>query len=120
MIPGMYHCSRGDFDRFDFLTPVMNWVERDTAPEAVVAWTATDDTDDTVTRSRPLYPYPAVARYDGSGDVDDAANFTSAAPARRFESAYDWAGEFESGYQRVCGWNGDPFRDGDFVCEPAE
>ncbi|HEY5569174.1 MAG TPA: tannase/feruloyl esterase family alpha/beta hydrolase [Gammaproteobacteria bacterium] len=117
MIPGMYHCSRGDFDRFDFLTPVMNWVERDAAPEGVVAWTAQGDV---VTRSRPLYPYPAVARYVGSGDVDDAANFTPAVPARQFESAYEWAGEFESGYQRVCGWNGDPFRGGDFVCEPAE
>jgi feruloyl esterase len=117
MIPGMYHCSRGDFDRFDFVTPMMNWVERDAAPEGVVAWTAQGDG---VTRSRPLYPYPAVARYDGSGDVDDAANFTSAAPARQFESAYEWAGEFESGFERVCGWNGDPFRDGDFVCEPAE
>ncbi len=28
-----------------------------------------------VKRSRPLCPYPQVARYAGSGSVDDAANF---------------------------------------------
>jgi feruloyl esterase len=116
MIPGLYHCDGGDFEKFDFLTPVMNWVERNAAPEAVLSWTAAGDF---VTRSRPLYPYPAVARYDGSGDVNDAANFTSAAPMREFKDTYEWAGEFESGYQRVCGWNGDPFRGGEFVCEPA-
>jgi feruloyl esterase len=27
-------------------------------------------------RSRPVCPYPAEAVYDGSGDVNDAANFS--------------------------------------------
>lgn len=116
MIPGMYHCSGGDFDRFDFLTPLMNWVERDTAPEEVVAWTADGET---ITRTRPLYAYPTVARYDGSGDVNDAANFAPSAPAGDFDPAYDWTGDFESGYQRVCGWRGNPFDGGEFVCETA-
>lgn len=116
MIPGLYHCFGGELERFDFLTPVLNWVERDAAPEGIVAWTAQGDA---VARSRPLYPYPAVARYAGSGDVNDAANFMSGAPARSFEAAYEWAGEFESGTQRVCAWNGDPFRGGELVCEPA-
>jgi feruloyl esterase len=117
MIPGFYHCFGGDFDRFDFLTPVMNWVERGTAPEEVIAWTVADGS---VARTRPVYPYPSVARYAGSGNVNDAANFSRAAPAENFPAAYDWAGEFESGYQRVCGWRGDAFRGGEFVCEPAE
>jgi feruloyl esterase len=117
MIPGFYHCFGGDFDRFDFVTHLMNWVEREAAPEEVIAWT---EKDGAVARSRPLYPYPAVARYDGSGDIDDAANFARMSPAENFTAAYDWAGEFESGYQRVCGWRGDPFRGGEFVCEPAD
>ncbi|MBN1239274.1 MAG: tannase/feruloyl esterase family alpha/beta hydrolase, partial [Gammaproteobacteria bacterium] len=117
MIPGFYHCFGGDFDRFDFLTPVMDWVERDAAPEGVTAWT---ERDGAVTRSRPVYPYPAVARYDGTGNVDDAASFSRGEPAEPIEPAYEWAGEFESGYQRVCGWRGDPFRTGEFVCEAAE
>jgi hypothetical protein len=117
MIPGLYHCFGGDFDRFDFLTPVMNWVERDAAPDDVVAWT---EQGGAVTRSRPLYPYPTVARYDGNGNMNDAANFAPAAPAQTFEAAYEWAGAFESGYQRVCGWRGDAFMGGEFVCQPPE
>jgi Tannase and feruloyl esterase len=117
MIPGFYHCFGGDFDRFDFLTPVMNWVERDAAPDDVVAWT---EQGGTVTRSRPQYPYPAVARYDGDGNPNDAGSFSRAEPTGTFDDAYEWAGEFESGYQRVCGWRGEPFRGGAFVCEPAQ
>jgi hypothetical protein len=28
-----------------------------------------------VYRTRPAYPYPSVAKYSGSGDVNDAANW---------------------------------------------
>jgi feruloyl esterase len=31
--------------------------------------------DDKVTMTRPLCPYPAVAKYKGTGDTNDAANF---------------------------------------------
>jgi len=31
------------------------------------------------TRTRPLCPYPQVARYQGKGNVDDAANFACVA-----------------------------------------
>ena len=34
----------------------------------------------TVVRTRPLCPYPQVARYAGSGSPDDAANFACKAP----------------------------------------
>ena len=33
--------------------------------------------------TRPLCPYPQVAQYRGSGDVNDAANFACAAPSSR-------------------------------------
>ena len=33
-----------------------------------------------VVRTRPLCPYPQVARYSGSGSIDDAANFSCAIP----------------------------------------
>lgn len=117
MIPGLYHCAGGELDRFDFLTAVMDWVESDATPERITAWT---EREGEVTRTRPVYPYPDVARYEGEGNVDDAASFTSAAPAASRDAGYEWAGAFESGYQRVCRWSGDPFRDGEFVCEPAE
>jgi feruloyl esterase len=31
-------------------------------------------------RTRPLCPYPQIAIYSGSGDIDDAANFTCEEP----------------------------------------
>jgi feruloyl esterase len=44
---------------------------------------ATHSTAGKVDRSRPLCPYPQVARYKGTGSIDEAANFTCvAAPAR--------------------------------------
>jgi hypothetical protein len=38
-VPGMLHCRGGDaaLDEFDLLTAVMNWVEKDVAPDSVVA-----------------------------------------------------------------------------------
>ena len=36
-----------------------------------------------VVRTRPLCPYPQVARYTGTGSIDDAANFRCTLPAGR-------------------------------------
>jgi hypothetical protein len=36
--------------------------------------------EDGVVRTRPLCPYPQVARYRGTGSTDEAANFTCKAP----------------------------------------
>jgi feruloyl esterase len=35
-----------------------------------------------VARTRPLCAYPRVAKWNGSGSPDDAANFTCAEPPR--------------------------------------
>jgi len=35
-----------------------------------------------VDRTRPLCPFPQVARYSGTGSSDDAANFACKAPER--------------------------------------
>ena len=59
------------------LTALENWVEKGTAPAAVIA---THTTDGVVDRTRPLCPYPQVARYIGTGSIDDAANFRCEAP----------------------------------------
>ena len=42
---------------------------------------AADDPSKPLTR--PLCPYPQVAKYRGSGDVNDAANFACVAPSSR-------------------------------------
>jgi feruloyl esterase len=73
MMPGVFHCGGGVGPAcFDPLARVIPWVEQGKAPEAIVA---TQVEKGQVVRSRPLCPYPQVARYQGSGSVDDAANF---------------------------------------------
>jgi hypothetical protein len=78
MMPGVFHCAGGyGPDRFDGMTPLIAWVENGTPPDAIQA---SQVEEGKVIRSRPLCPYPQVARYRGSGDVNDAANFTCAPP----------------------------------------
>ena len=87
LVPGMNHCSAGPAtDQFDMVTALVNWVEKGQAPASVTAsargtgnagganadvpasWSAT--------RTRPLCPYPQVARYNGTGDIESAASFS--------------------------------------------
>jgi Tannase and feruloyl esterase len=88
MVPGMYHCRGGNApNTFDFLPHLMRWVEGGAAPDGIVA---TQSENGAVVRTRPLYAYPNVARYDGSGDVNAAVNWRSAPPRRRFNDHHDW------------------------------
>jgi feruloyl esterase len=78
MVPGMAHCAGGlGPDQYDAVTAVVDWVEKGTAPNALVASKVTGGQ---VTRSRPLCPYPQVARYLGQGSTDDAASFECRRP----------------------------------------
>jgi feruloyl esterase len=74
MVPGMGHCGGGDGpSTFDMLSALEQWVEKGSAPDRI---NASHMTSGTVDRTRPLCPYPQVAAYKGSGDTNDAANFT--------------------------------------------
>jgi hypothetical protein len=53
----------------DWLTPIMDWVEKGIAPDSIIG------TNSTTGRTRPLCPYPSVARYTGEGTIEDAENF---------------------------------------------
>ena len=86
-VPGMGHCSGGPAtDQFDAVTALVAWVEKGVAPEALVATArgtgnaggvnADLPTDWAANRSRPLCPYPQVARYSGAGSLDVAASFS--------------------------------------------
>ena len=78
MVPGMAHCADGHgTDRFDAVTAVIDWVEKGKAPDVLLASRVVDGK---VVRTRPLCPYPQVARYTGSGSIDDAANFRCVDP----------------------------------------
>jgi hypothetical protein len=78
MIPGMAHCRGGiGPDSHDPMTAIIEWVERDEAPDSMLA---SKIVDGEVTRTRPLCPYPQVARYRGRGSIDDAASFRCELP----------------------------------------
>ncbi|WP_262844403.1 tannase/feruloyl esterase family alpha/beta hydrolase [Sphaerisporangium corydalis] len=99
LFPGVAHCGGGEGPNvFDVLTPVMAWVESGAEPGRIVASTSANQTP---ARTRPVFPYPAVARYDGSGSTDDAANFVSSTPAHQPKDDYHWLGErlFSHDYQ---------------------
>ena len=78
MVPGMAHCGGGiGPDRNDAVTAIIDWVEKGKAPDSIVASRVVNNQ---VVRTRPLCPYPRVARYSGKGSIDDAANFQCVAP----------------------------------------
>ena len=73
LVPGMHHCSGGPGpNQFDALTALEGWLEKGAAPSRLIA---THSTNGVVDRTRPLCPEPQVARYVGTGSVDDASNF---------------------------------------------
>jgi feruloyl esterase len=77
MAPGMGHCGGGDGpNQFDALAALEAWVEQGRAPDTIEAAHAANGRVD---RTRPLCPYPSVARYTGRGSPDAAASFTCAA-----------------------------------------
>jgi feruloyl esterase len=73
LIPGMFHCSGGtNVDYFDLMTPLIGWVEAGQRPGAI---NASRIENGKVSRTRPLCPYPEVARYQSVGTPDRAESF---------------------------------------------
>ncbi len=71
LVPGMTHCGGGQStDQFDMLTAIQQWVEKGQAPDRVVASGKAFPG-----KTRPLCPYPKVARFDG-GNPDDQKSFS--------------------------------------------
>jgi feruloyl esterase len=88
LIPGMYHCSGGEGSfEFDVLTPLMDWVEHQQAPAQVIVG------------ARPVFPYPAVARYIGHGDRQAPSSYLPLIPPD--VPALPWLGDsfFTPGYE---------------------
>ena len=72
MVPGMGHCSGGDGPYvLDPISTIDRWVETGRAPERIIA----SNPPGAPPRTRPLCPYPQVARYRGQGSTDEAQNF---------------------------------------------
>jgi feruloyl esterase len=78
MVPGMGHCSGGEGpNRFDMVTALEAWVEQRKAPDSIIA---SRPIDGGLQRTRPLCPYPQVAKYKGRDSTDHAANFVCEKP----------------------------------------
>jgi feruloyl esterase len=97
LVPGVGHCGGGEgFPNIDLVSQITAWAEQGTAPDAVQ--TVQTDSAGAVTATRPVYPYPAVAKYSGSGDWHDAANYAKG-DALYNAGVTPWAGEsFYSAY----------------------
>lgn len=78
LIPGVHHGGGGpgltDFDAFSALEL---WVEKGQAPDKLIAGRVTNGV---VERSRPVYPYPILARYSGTGDPKVTESFVPVEP----------------------------------------
>ncbi len=77
MVPGMNHCQGGPgTDSFDKVGALEGWIKSGSAPARIDAAHLTNGAID---RTRPLCPLGQVARWNGSGSTDDAANFACVA-----------------------------------------
>ena len=74
MAPGMGHCRGGPGPNdWDKLTPIVEWVENDIAPDFI---TAEHSTNGLVDNQRPVCAYPQEARYIGPmAGANDSVNW---------------------------------------------
>lgn len=77
-VPGMFHCAGGvGVTSVDPMTSLINWVEGGVAPDSLAGSRVEKGV---VTLTRPLCPYPKIARHKGQGPVNEAANFSCVSP----------------------------------------
>ncbi len=75
MVPGMGHCRGGvGPNTFDTIGTLEAWREKGTMPAEITAFNPESGL------SRPLCAYPQSAKYDGTGNMKDAANWKCVAP----------------------------------------
>ena len=98
MVPGMGHCFDGagpnrfgnnrrpagpdtalDPER-DVFAALERWVEQGVAPEQLIG-SGTVLGDETTPMTHPICTYPNVARYKGTGDINDATRYACVTPA---------------------------------------
>jgi feruloyl esterase len=78
MAPGMQHCGGGPGpNQVNWMAVLERWREANVEPDRIEASRATNNRVD---MTRPLCPYPQVARYTGIGSTNDAGNFVCKAP----------------------------------------
>ena len=72
MLPGVGHCGGGDAPSVtDMLSAIDQWVQTGKAPDRIIA----SNPPNQKPMSRPICSYPQIAKYRGSGNTDESANF---------------------------------------------
>lgn len=118
LFPGVYHCGGGQGPGIrDFLAPLTAWVEQGIAPSVLTAVhtpqsprnlgpgsTPESGQPPAPDMTRPVYPYPYTAKYKGTGDFHDAANFVQGPPMKVPDSIYRWFGSdlYKADYLKEC------------------
>jgi feruloyl esterase len=73
MYPSIFHCGNGYAGASvpDMIYPMVQWVEQGTSPDQLsITYTVNGNSF-----SRPVYPYPEIPRYNGTGETTDGAHF---------------------------------------------
>jgi len=99
MVPGMMHCGAGPGpnlfgNMMDFVAAndvdhniyaaLERWVEQGVAPDRIIAKKYQDDDPAKgVEMTRPLCPYPQVAKWSGKGATSEAQNWSCQAPSAK-------------------------------------
>ena len=66
-------CGGGDGPaQVDWIALIRDWVEKNYAPERIIASKAIDGKE---VMTRPVFPYPGEAVYDGKGDTNNESSF---------------------------------------------
>ena len=79
LVPGVDHGFIGAGPSpTGLMDALISWVEDGEAPERVMA--ELPDGNGRIIRTRPLFPYPKIAVYKGTGSTDEAVNFISRTP----------------------------------------
>ncbi|MFG0634649.1 tannase/feruloyl esterase family alpha/beta hydrolase [Pseudomonas sp. xss_2] len=117
LLPGVAHCGNGQGpSNLDLLTAMMAWVEDGSAPDAIMTRSTSQASSfgapsfggkapegaqagkmpqmpksELPDMTRPIYPYPAIAHYKGTGDIYDGANWEKGKPAEMVRLR-DWPG----------------------------
>lgn len=80
LVPGFGHGTSFGCHLVDWDLALRKWVENSEEPGGLIGTRTASTVMGTPLRTRPICPYPSVAKYKGSGSIEDAANFTCEKP----------------------------------------
>ena len=102
LLPTVAHCGGGySSASFDFVLPMVQWVEQGSAPSEV-DWSGTVAG---TSLSRPAYPYPEIPQYNGGGADPTKATSFHAVRSPDADQYTNWIGNYLF-YEPVSGGGG--------------